>query len=130
MRIAVSGAHSQGKSTLIWDWVKRHLHDIREEEPFRALHAEGYEIEFRQNCNRLHNGIQMDDNAYSQYTADYATTDIDNAFVEVMVSRVRQTLENSSRWKMMEFAQLTCTTAARLMPCIPGSRLRTLSQMA
>ena len=134
--------------------MKRHLHDIREEEPFRALHAEEYNIQFRQNCNRLHNGIQMDDNAsrvnayrssnecvifdrspvddiaYSQDTADYATTDIDNAFVEVMVSRVRQTLENSSRWKTMEFAPLTFTTAARLMPCIPGSHLRTLSQMA
>ena len=118
MRIAVSGAHSQGKSTLVWDWVKRHPDYIREEEPFRALHAEGYEIEFRQNCNRLHNGIQMYYNAsrvktyasmsecvifdrspvdyiaYSQYTADYATTDIDNAFVEGMVPRVRQTLEN------------------------------------
>jgi len=118
MRIAVSGTHSQGKSTLVWDWVKRHPHYIREEEPFRALHAEGYEIEFRQNCNRLHNGIQMYYNAsrvktygsmsecvifdrspvdyiaYSQYTADYATTDIDNAFVEGMVPRVRQTLEN------------------------------------
>jgi len=139
MRIAVSGAHSQGKSTLVWDWVRRHPHYIREEEPFRVLHAEGYEIEFRQNCNRLHNGIQMYYNAsrvktygfmsecvifdrspvdyiaYSQYTADYATTDIDNAFVEGMVPRVRQTLENSSRWKTMEFAPLTCPTAARLM---------------
>ncbi len=142
MRIAVSGAHSQGKSTLVWDWVRRHPHYIREEEPFRVLHAEGYEIEFRQNCNRLHNGIQMYYNAsrvktygfmsecvifdrspvdyiaYSQYTADYATTDIDNAFVEGMAPRVRQTLENSSRWKTMEFAPLTSPTAARLMPSL------------
>ena len=118
MRIAISGAHSQGKSTVVWDWVKRHPHYIREEEPFRALHAEGYDIQFRQECNRLHNGIQMYYNAsrvnaygasndcvifdrspvdyiaYSQYTADYATTDIDNAFVEGMVPRVRQTLEH------------------------------------
>ena len=35
----------------------------REEEPFRALRSEGYEIQFRQECNRLHNGIQMYDNA-------------------------------------------------------------------
>jgi len=118
VRIAISGAHSQGKSTLVWDWVKRHPHYTREEEPFRALRSEGYEIQFRQECNRLHNGIQMYYNAsrvnayqssdacvifdrapvdyiaYSQYTADYSTTDINDAFVEAMVPRVRNTLQN------------------------------------
>ena len=118
VRIAISGAHSQGKSTLVWDWVKRHPHYTREEEPFRALHSEGYDIQFRQECNRLHNGIQMYYNAsrvnsyrssdecvifdrapvayiaYSQYTADYATTDINDAFVDAMVPRVRDTLQN------------------------------------
>ena len=82
--------------------VRRHPHYIREEEPFEFFMLRG-EIEFRQNCNRLHNGIQMYYNAsrvktygfmsecvifdrspvdyiaYSQYTADYATTDVDNA---------------------------------------------------
>ena len=53
MRIAISGAHSPGKSTLVWDWVKRDPHYIREEEPFRALHREGYPIRFRQECTRL-----------------------------------------------------------------------------
>ena len=128
MRIAVSGAHSQGKSTLVWDWVKRHPHYIREEEPFRALHAEGYDIQFRQNCNRLHNGIQMYYNAsrvnlytslnqcvifdrapvdyiaYSQYTADKGTTDIDDAFVEAMVPRVRETLR---RLDLLVFVPMT-----------------------
>lgn len=118
MRIAISGAHSLGKSTLVWDWVNRHPHYVREEEPFRALHSEGYDIQFRQECNRLHNGIQMYYNAcrvnyyssindcvifdrapvdyiaYSQYTANYGTTDIDHAFVEGMVPRVRETLKN------------------------------------
>ena len=118
MRIAVSGAHSLGKSTLVWDWVQRHPHYIREEEPYRALHGEMYPISFRQECNRLHNGIQMYYNAsrvnrysgqsdcvifdrapvdyiaYSQYTANYGTTDIDDAFVEAMVPRVRETLQN------------------------------------
>ncbi len=118
VRIAISGAHSQGKSTLVWDWVKRNPHYIREEEPFRALHNEGYDIQFRQECNRLHNGIQLYYNAsrvnaygsrnecvifdrapvdyiaYSQYTADYGTTDINNEFVEAMVPRVRDTLQN------------------------------------
>ena len=34
-----------------------------EEELFRALRSKGYEIQFRQECNRLHNGIQMYYNA-------------------------------------------------------------------
>ena len=59
MRIAISGTHSQGKSTFVQDWIKRHHHYIREEEPFRALHQEGYDIRFRQESTRLHNGIQM-----------------------------------------------------------------------
>ena len=94
MRIAISGSHSLGKSTLVWDWVKRHPEYTREEEPFRALDSEMYDIRFRQESNRLHNGIQMYYNAsrvnlyssindcvifdrapidyiaYSQYTAD------------------------------------------------------------
>ena len=59
MRIAVSGSHSLGKSTLVWDWVKRHPEYRREEEPFRALDSEMYDIRFRQESNRLHNGLQM-----------------------------------------------------------------------
>ena len=118
MRIAVSGAHSQGKSTFVHDWVASHPQYIREEEPFRALHAEGYDIRFRQECHRFDNGLQMYYNisrvnaysdssecvnfdrcpidyiAYSQYTANYQTTDIDDAFVEMMVPAVRQSLQN------------------------------------
>ena len=117
MRIAISGSHSLGKSTLVWDWVKRHREYTREEEPFRALDSEMYDIRFRQESNRLHNGIQMYYNvsrvnlytsikdcvifdrapvdyiAYSQYTADKRTTDIDDAFVSAMVPRVRETLQ-------------------------------------
>ena len=117
MRIAISGSHSLGKSTLVWDWVKRHPHYRREEEPFRALDEEMYDIRFRQESNRLHNGIQMYYNAsrvnlyasvsdcvifdrapvdyiaYSQYTADKRTTDIDDAFVSAMVPRVRETMQ-------------------------------------
>ena len=128
MRIAISGSHSLGKSTLVWDWVKRHPEYQREEEPFRALHAEMYDIRFRQECNRLHNGIQMYYNAsrvnlyasldqcvifdrapvdyiaYSQYTADKGTTDIDDAFVEAMVPRVRETLQ---RLDLLVFVPMT-----------------------
>ena len=117
MRIAISGSHSLGKSTLVWDWVKRHRQYTREEEPFRALDSEMYDIRFRQESNRLHNGIQMYYNAsrvnlyssindcvifdrapvdyiaYSQYTADKKTTDIDDAFVDAMVPRVKETLQ-------------------------------------
>ena len=63
MRIAISGSHSLGKSTLVWDWVRTHSRYTREEEPFRALDGEMYDIRFRQECNRLHNGIQMYYNA-------------------------------------------------------------------
>jgi len=128
MRIAVSGSHSLGKSTLVWDWVKRHPEYQREEEPFRALDAEMYDIRFRQECNRLHNGIQMYYNAsrvnlyasldqcvifdrapvdyiaYSQYTADKGTTDIDDTFVEAMVPRVRETLQ---RLDLLVFVPMT-----------------------
>ncbi len=128
MRIAVSGSHSLGKSTLVWDWVQRHPNYQREEEPFRALDGEMYDIRFRQECNRLHNGIQMYYNAsrvnlyasshhcvifdrapvdyiaYSQYTADQGTTDIDEAFVMAMVSRVKETLE---RLDLLVFVPIT-----------------------
>ena len=118
MRIAISGTHSQGKSTFVNDWTNRHHRYIREEEPFRALHDEAYDIRFRQESTRLHNGIQMyynisrlisyqQDNdcvifdrcpvdyiAYSQYTANHGTTNIDNKFVESLTARVRDSLQN------------------------------------
>ena len=128
MRIAISGSHSLGKSTLVWDWVRKHSHYIREEEPFRALDGEMYDIRFRQESNRLHNGIQMYYNAsrinlyssardcvifdrasvdylaYSQYTADKKTTDIDDPFVTAMVPRVRETLQ---RLDLVAFVPMT-----------------------
>ncbi len=117
MRIAITGTHSQGKSTFVRDWIQRHPDYILEEEPFRVLDREGYDIRFRQESSRLHNGIQMYYNisrvlaywqenncvifdrcpvdyvAYSQYTADHGTTDIDDAFVESLASRVRNSLQ-------------------------------------
>ena len=118
MRIAVSGSHSLGKSTLVNDWVTRHPNFTREEEPYRALGLHGpYEILFRDESTRLHNGIQLYYNisrvnryavpaddvifdrapvdylAYSQYTADKGCTDIDDAFVESMVPAVIESLD-------------------------------------
>jgi len=119
MRIAVSGSHSLGKSTVVNDWVARHPHFTREEEPYRALGLHGpYQILFRDASTRLHNGIQLYYNisrvhryaspaddvifdrapvdylAYSQYTADAGCTDINDAFVASMVPAVTESLDH------------------------------------
>jgi len=119
MRIAISGSHSLGKSTVVNDWVAAHPEFRREEEPYRALALNGpYEILFREASTRLHNGIQMYYNisrvyrysspaddvifdrapvdylAYSQYTANQGSTDIDSAFVASMVPAVRESLDH------------------------------------
>ena len=119
VRIAISGSHSLGKSTVVNDWVAAHDRYIREEEPYRALGLFGpYEILFRDSSTRLHNGIQLYYNisrvhryassaadvifdrapvdylAYSQFTADCHTTDIDDEFVSSMVPAVRESLDH------------------------------------
>ena len=119
MRIAVSGSHSLGKSTVVNDWMAQHPGFLREEEPYRALGLYGpYEILFRDASTKLHNGIQLFYNisrihrygnfaddvifdrapvdylAYSQYTANQGSTDIDDAFVESMVPAVRESLDH------------------------------------
>ena len=118
MRIAISGSHSLGKSTVVNDWVALNGEYMREEEPYRVLGLRGpYEILFRDASTRLHNGIQMyysigrlnryftpaeqvifdrapvDYIAYSQYTANQHLTDIDDDFVLSMVPAVRESLE-------------------------------------
>ncbi len=119
MRIAVSGSHSLGKSTVVNDWIARCPSFKREEEPYRALGLYGpYEILFREASTKLHNGIQLYYNisrihryanftddvifdrapidylAYSQYTANKGTTDINDAFVEWMIPAVRESLDH------------------------------------
>ena len=118
MRIAISGSHSLGKSTVVNDWVALNGDYMREEEPYRVLSLRGpYEILFGDASTRLHNGIQLyysigrlnrystsaeqvifdrapvDYIAYSQYTANQHLTDIDYDFVLSMVSAVRESLE-------------------------------------
>jgi hypothetical protein len=118
LRIAVSGSHSLGKSTVVNDWVSAHPDYFREEEPCRVLGLNGpYEIRFREASTRLQNGIQLYYNisrihryptaadkvifdrtpvdyiAYSQYTANQGITDIDDDFVESMVPAVRESLD-------------------------------------
>ena len=119
MRIAISGSHSLGKSTVVNEWVANNPAFRREEEPYRAVGLYGpYEILFRDASTKLHNGIQMYYNisrihrygeftddvifdrapvdyiAYSQYTANRGSTDIDAAFVESMVPAVRESLDH------------------------------------
>ncbi|CAK6690767.1 AAA family ATPase [Synechococcus sp. CCY9201] len=119
MRIAISGSHSLGKSTVVSDWAATHPSFHKEEEPYRALGLHGpYEILFRENSTRLQNGIQMyynisrihrysspSDNvifdrapvdylAYSQYTANQQTTDIDDEFVASMIPPARESLDH------------------------------------
>ena len=60
MRIAISGSHSVGKSTVVNDWIAHCPHFKREEEPYRALGLYGpYEILFRDASTKLHNGIPL-----------------------------------------------------------------------
>lgn len=119
MRIAISGSHSLGKSTVVNDWVAAHPEFRREEEPYRVLALNGpYEIRFRESSTRLHNGIQLYYNisrlyryssaddavifdrapvdylAYSQYTANQGASDIDSAFVASMLPAVREALDH------------------------------------
>lgn len=116
MRIAVSGTHSVGKSTFVWDFIKAHPDYIREEEPYRALRA-NYNIKFGKDSTRFCNGIQLYQNisrvkqyhdsssqvifdrspvdyiAYSLYTERYHKTDLDMAFVESLIEPIREALE-------------------------------------
>jgi predicted ATPase len=118
MRIAISGSHSLGKSTVVNDWVAKHPGFTREEEPYRVLSLHGpYKILFRHESTKLHNGIQLYYNisrvhrycassddvifdrapvdyiAYSQYTANQDSSDIDDAFVASMIPAVRESLD-------------------------------------
>ncbi len=113
MRIAVSGTHSFGKSTFVWDFIKAHPEYTLEEEPYRAL-RENYDIKFGKDSTRFCNGLQLYQNlsrvkqypllthnvifdrspvdyiAYSLYTAQYHQTDLDMAFVESLIAPVKE----------------------------------------
>lgn len=115
MRIAVSGTHSVGKSTFVWDFIKTHPDYIREEEPYRAL-REFYPIKFGKQATNYCNGIQLFYNlnrvqkyqssndkvifdrcpidyiAYSMYAARYHQTDMDEKFVHSIIEPIRESL--------------------------------------
>ena len=119
MRIAVSGSHSLGKSTVVNDWVSAYPAYFREEEPYRALSLNGpYQINFREESTKLQNGIQLYYNisrihryaesgskvifdrapidyiAYSQYTANHGKSDIDQEFIESMIPAIKESLDH------------------------------------
>lgn len=115
MRIAVSGTHSVGKSTFVWDFIKANPDYFREEEPYRAL-CDFYDIKFGKQATCFCNGIQLFYNItrikeytnsasnvifdrspvdyipYSLYPAHYKETDINDAFVESLVEPIRESL--------------------------------------
>lgn len=115
MRIAVSGTHSVGKSTLVADLLAALPGYLHEEEPYRALRSQ-YPIKFGKESTRYCNGVQtyynisrvmtyasaaekvvfdrapVDYIAYSKYTAHFGLTDLDEGFVESLVEPVRQSL--------------------------------------
>jgi hypothetical protein len=116
MRIAVTGTHSVGKSTLVADIHAQFSGFVHEEEPYRAL-RDVYPIKFGKDSTRCCNGIQCFYNicrvqqyrssedhvvfdrcpadyiAYSIYTAHHRQTDLDMAFVESLVEPVRESLK-------------------------------------
>ena len=115
MRVAVSGTHSVGKSTLVADIHKTFAGYRHEEEPYRAL-RDVYPIKFGKQSTRYCNGIQLFFNisrvqqyaskasrvvfdrspvdyiAYSLYTAHHKQTDLDGAFVASLIEPVREAL--------------------------------------
>jgi nicotinamide riboside kinase len=129
MNLAITGAHSMGKSTLVQDWVKTHPNTLLEDEPYRVLGLNGpYTIQFRDAATRHHNGLMLYYNigrcyrhgqrkqpvifdrcpidfiAYSQFAADCGRSDIDDAFVESMLE---PTLECLSSLDLLVFIPKT-----------------------
>jgi len=116
MRIAISGTHSQGKSTFVRDFLDVHPDYAFENEPYRELMHE-HEILFGDHQTQNHIDLQLNhciehvqryqqgdkvifDRAptdfipYSDYTAKNAHTDIDDAYVTAMVDRVKPVMEH------------------------------------
>lgn len=116
MRIAISGTHSVGKSTFVKDFHNKHPEYIFENEPYRELMHE-HEILFGDLQTQHHIDLQLnhclkhtvqykpgekvifdrcpiDFIPYSDYTAQNAHTDIDEAYVTGMYERVRPALHH------------------------------------
>ena len=115
MRIAISGTHSQGKSTFVRDFLATHADYQFENEPYRELMHE-HDILFGDHQTQHHIDLQLNhsiervqkyqkgdkvifDRApsdfipYSDYTAKNAHTDIDEPYVTAMYDRVKLVME-------------------------------------
>lgn len=115
MRIAISGTHSQGKSTFVRDFLAAHPDYQFENEPYREL-MDKHEILFGDDQTQHHIDLQLNhsiarvqqykkgdkvifDRApadfipYSDYTAKNAHTDIDEPYVSAMYERVKPVME-------------------------------------
>lgn len=116
MRIAISGTHSQGKSTFCRDFLARHSDYIFENEPYRALKDE-HEILFGDYQTQHHIDLQLnycleqvkkykpgdkvlfdrlpaDYIPYSAYTAHNAHTDINKAYVDSLYKRIKPVMHH------------------------------------
>ena len=85
MRIAISGSHSLGKSTVVRDWLNSNPDYLWEDEPYRYSSITD---------NVIFDLCPVDYLAYSQYTAETGKTDIDSDFVLSMVDAVRESLDH------------------------------------
>lgn len=116
MRIAISGTHSQGKSTFCRDFLARHSDYIFENEPYRAL-KDKHEILFGDYQTQHHIDLQLnyclgrlkkykpgdkvlfdrlpaDYIPYSAYTAHNAHTDINQAYVDSLYKRIKPVMHH------------------------------------
>lgn len=113
MRIAVSGTHFMGKSTLIHDLIKTHPEYKYESEPYHQLEEQGFEfsieptlecflkqldysIERLNQTSHKHNIIYdrcpVDFIAYAMYIADQEFTDINQSYIAERFPMVKETL--------------------------------------
>lgn len=111
MRVAISGTHSQGKSTFCRDFLSCHPEYKFEDEPYRAI-KDKHEILFGDHQTQHHVNLQLehcirqvkkyqqgdcvifdrppsDYIPYSDYTAQNARTDIDSNYVRSLYDKVK-----------------------------------------
>lgn len=114
MRIAISGTHSQGKSTFVRDFLQKHAHYTFENEPYRAIMHQ-HEILFGDQQRIEHIELQLnhclkqvkkyklgdcvifdrppsDYIPYSDYSAVNAQSDINKAYIDSLYPRIKPAL--------------------------------------
>ena len=113
MRIAVSGSHFMGKSTLIDDFIKAHPEYKYESEPYCQLEEQGFEFspeptlecflkqldfsieQLKQTAHEpdiIYDRCPVDFIAYAMYITDQEFTDINESSIAEQFSAVKETL--------------------------------------